>query len=243
MTAHEFVVVAAQAVAEAEPSSPESKQSAGDGGSGIGGKTRLLDLDAKPPSVYSRAISSASIFVLVAFVLSMYLIVEHLAAYDQPEEQKLLIGLILMVPVYALESFLSLLDSNAAFNCQIIRDYSAMLLRHCIISLSTISSFYTEHQKGPFSNQPWDSGSLRFKFMLGGSPPSPWEDFQSNRNILAVIGLCHCPSSPNLDAVVDQFAAVCKGYSSALVQCCFGFCPGDSQLENGNKRASTEDYR
>ncbi|KAL6348573.1 hypothetical protein AAG906_016087 [Vitis piasezkii] len=82
----------------------------------------LLDPDAKPPSVYSWAISSASIFVLVALVLSMYLIVEHLAAYNQPEEQKFLIGLIVMVPVYALESFLSLLDSNAAFNCQIIRD-------------------------------------------------------------------------------------------------------------------------
>lgn len=89
----------------------------------------LLDLDAKSPSVYSWAISSASIFVLVALVLSMYLIVEHLAAYNQPEEQKFLIGLILMVPVYALESFLSLLDSNAAFNCQIIRDcYEAFAL-------------------------------------------------------------------------------------------------------------------
>ena len=149
MTAHEFVVVAAQAVAEAEPSSPESKQSAGDGGSGIGGKTRLLDLDAKPPSVYSRAISSASIFVLVAFVLSMYLIVEHLAAYDQPEEQKLLIGLILMVPVYALESFLSLLDSNAAFNCQIIRDYSATASFHSPPSVPSTQS--TRRAPSPIS--------------------------------------------------------------------------------------------
>ncbi|KAL6342262.1 hypothetical protein AAG906_006887 [Vitis piasezkii] len=93
------------------------------------GKMWLLDLDAKPPSVYSWAISNASIFVLVALVLSMYLFVEHLAAYNQPEEQKFLIGLILMVPVYALESFLSLLGSNAAFNCQIIRDcYEAFAL-------------------------------------------------------------------------------------------------------------------
>ncbi|XAR49631.1 hypothetical protein NMG60_11032896 [Bertholletia excelsa] len=59
----------------------------------------------------------------------MYLIFEHLAAYNQPEEQKFLIGLVLMVPVYALESFLSLLDSNAAFNCEIIRDcYEAFAL-------------------------------------------------------------------------------------------------------------------
>ncbi|RRT68509.1 hypothetical protein B296_00038256 [Ensete ventricosum] len=49
-------------------------------------------------------ILSAGAFVLVALVLSLFLIVEHLAVYNQPEEQKFLIGLILMVPVYAVES-------------------------------------------------------------------------------------------------------------------------------------------
>lgn len=78
---------------------------------------------------FSWPIFSASIFVFIALVLSMYLIFEHLAAYNQPEEQKFLIGLILMVPVYALESFLSLLNSDAAFNCEVIRDcYEAFAL-------------------------------------------------------------------------------------------------------------------
>lgn len=72
--------------------------------------------------------------------------------------------------------------------------------------------------------------------MVAGSPPSPWEDFQSNRKIQAVIGICHCPSSPDLDSVVEQFAAACKGYSSSLVQRCFAFCPGDSQLEDDSKK-------
>uniref|UniRef100_A0A5B7CBI7 Putative trafficking protein particle complex subunit 9 isoform X2 n=1 Tax=Davidia involucrata TaxID=16924 RepID=A0A5B7CBI7_DAVIN len=116
------------------------------------------------------------------------------------------------------------------------RDYVSMLVRHHKIELSTISSFYTEHQKSPFAQQPWDSGTLRFKFMVGGSPPSPWEDFQSNRKILAVIGICHCPSSPDLDSVTEQFSAACKGYSSSLVQRCFAFCPGDSQLEDDSKK-------
>ncbi|KAL6997793.1 hypothetical protein U1Q18_007918 [Sarracenia purpurea var. burkii] len=110
------------------------------------------------------------------------------------------------------------------------RDYASMLFRHHKIELSTISSFYTEHQKSPFTHQPWDSGSLRCKFMIGGSPPSPWEDFQSNRKILAVIGICHCPSSPDLGHVIEEFSVACKGYSSSLVQRCFAFCPGDSQL-------------
>ncbi|XP_052173250.1 trafficking protein particle complex II-specific subunit 120 homolog [Diospyros lotus] len=115
------------------------------------------------------------------------------------------------------------------------REYASMLIRHHKIDLSTISSFYTEHQKSPFSNQPWDSGSLRFQFMIGGSPPSPWEDFQSNRKILAVIGICHCPSSPDLGSVIDQFSVACKSYSSSLVQRCFAFCPSDSQLEDDSR--------
>ncbi|KAM7259314.1 hypothetical protein ACFE04_015055 [Oxalis oulophora] len=119
----------------------------------------------------------------------------------------------------------------------LLRGYHSMLLRHHTIPLSAISSFYTVHQKSPFTHQPWDSGSLSFKFILGGTPPSPWEDFQSNRKILAVIGICHCPSSPDLDTAVDNFNATCKTYDSSLVQRCFAFCPGDSQLENGGKKA------
>ncbi|GFZ09912.1 organic solute transporter ostalpha protein [Actinidia rufa] len=96
-----------------------------------GGSTemRLINLGGGQSLLYSWTIVSASAFVLVALVLSMYLIFEHLAAYNQPEEQKFLIGLILMVPVYALESFLSLMNSDAAFNYEIIRDcYEAFAL-------------------------------------------------------------------------------------------------------------------
>lgn len=66
--------------------------------------------------------------------------------------------------------------------------------------------------------------------MVGGSPPSPWEDFQSNRKIHAVIGICHCPSSPDLDSVIEQFQVACKPYSASTVHRCFAFCPADSQV-------------
>lgn len=113
-----------------------------------------------------------------------------------------------------------------------------MLVRHHTVSLPSISSFYTEHQKSPFTNQPWDNGNLSFKFMLGGSPASPWEDFQSNRKILAVIGICHCPSSPDLRSVSQIFASSSKGYASSLVQRCFAFSPGDQQLEDESNKGS-----
>lgn len=96
---------------------------------GRAGRLFFEGLNAATSSLYSWAVSSAAIFVVVALILSMFLIFEHLAAYNQPEEQKFLIGLILMVPVYAVESFLSLLNSDAAFNCEIIRDcYEAFAL-------------------------------------------------------------------------------------------------------------------
>ncbi|GFP80201.1 transmembrane protein 184c [Phtheirospermum japonicum] len=86
-------------------------------------------LDSGTSSLYSWAVTSAGIFVIVALLLSIYLIFEHLSAYNQPEEQKFLIGLILMVPVYAVESFLSLINPDAAFNCAIVRDcYEAFAL-------------------------------------------------------------------------------------------------------------------
>ncbi|CDP18799.1 unnamed protein product [Coffea canephora] len=122
----------------------------------------------------------------------------------------------------------------------LFRHYSSLLLRHHTVSLSSISSFYTQHQKSPFSHQPWDSpsASLRFKFILAGSPPSPWEDFQSNRKILAVIGISHCPSSPDLHSLALHFASASKPYSSSLVHRCFAFSPGDSQLEDESHKGT-----
>ncbi|KAI3685513.1 hypothetical protein L6452_34761 [Arctium lappa] len=89
------------------------------------------NLGAEQTFLYSWTIFSASICVLVALFLSTYLIFEHLAAYNQPEEQKFLIGIVMMVPVYALESFLSLLDADAAFNYEIIRDWYEAFALYC----------------------------------------------------------------------------------------------------------------
>ncbi|KAI3683970.1 hypothetical protein L1987_84487 [Smallanthus sonchifolius] len=116
------------------------------------------------------------------------------------------------------------------------RKYVAMLGRHRNVELSAISSFYTKHKKSPFPQQPWDSGNLRFKYVIGESPPSPWEDFQAYRKIHAVIGICHCPSSPDLETVLLQFVDACKGYASSFVQRCFAFSPADSQLEKESNK-------
>ncbi|CAL5016074.1 unnamed protein product [Urochloa decumbens] len=111
-----------------------------------------------------------------------------------------------------------------------LREYAALVARHARVDLASLRNYYSEHQKSPFAHQPWDTGCLRLKFVLGGCVPSPWEDFQSSRKVLAVIGICHLPSSPDLDRVAADFIDAARTYPSALANRCFAFCPTDEQM-------------
>nr|CAB3485040.1 unnamed protein product [Digitaria exilis] len=116
-----------------------------------------------------------------------------------------------------------------------LREYAALVARHARVDLASLRTYYSEHQKSPFMHQPWETGCLRLKFVLGGCVPSPWEDFQSSRKVLAVIGICHLPSSPDLDRVAADFIDAARSYPSALANRCFAFCPTDAQMA-GKKR-------
>ncbi|KAK8969576.1 hypothetical protein KSP40_PGU019615 [Platanthera guangdongensis] len=72
--------------------------------SGFSRKMLYLNLDGKSKIQLSWSILGVVIFVLVSVVLSLFLIFEHLFVYYQLEEQKFLIGIILMVLVYVVES-------------------------------------------------------------------------------------------------------------------------------------------
>ncbi|CAM8971816.1 unnamed protein product [Rhodiola kirilowii] len=73
----------------------------------------------------------AGFFVLVSITLSTYLLFEHLSAYKNPEEQKFLMGVILMVPCYALESFISLVDPSVGVDIEILRDCYEAFAMYC----------------------------------------------------------------------------------------------------------------
>ncbi|KAJ6927801.1 protein LAZ1-like isoform X1 [Populus alba x Populus x berolinensis] len=79
--------------------------------------------------LWSTLISGA--FVLISLSLSFYLLFEHLSAYKNPEEQKFLIGVILMVPFYAVESFVSLLDPSISVDIEILRDCYESFAMYC----------------------------------------------------------------------------------------------------------------
>ncbi|KAM3228580.1 hypothetical protein ACQJBY_059925 [Aegilops geniculata] len=157
---------------------PTSLQNVMQGCLGRSGKMFSPSFISVAKSLSSWPIFSAGISVTVALVLSLFLTFEHLCAYHQPEEQKFLIGLIMMVPVYAVQSFFSLLNSKVAFICEMMRDcYEAFAMycfeRYLIACLggeeSTIR--YMEDQFQPSDSSPlldvdYDYGIVKHPFPL-----------------------------------------------------------------------------
>ncbi|KAL1562413.1 protein LAZ1-like [Salvia divinorum] len=70
-------------------------------------------------------------FVVVTLTLSIYLMFEHLSAYKNPEEQKFLLGVILMVPCYAVESFVSMVHPAISVDVGIARDCYESFAMYC----------------------------------------------------------------------------------------------------------------
>ncbi|KAK5774750.1 protein LAZ1 isoform X1 [Gossypium arboreum] len=81
------------------------------------------------PPIWATLI--AGVFLVIALTLSVYLIFQHLSSYKHPEEQKFLIGVILMVPCYSVESFVSLVDPSISVYCSILRDCYESFAMYC----------------------------------------------------------------------------------------------------------------
>ncbi|KAL3821535.1 hypothetical protein ACJIZ3_007440 [Penstemon smallii] len=73
----------------------------------------------------------AGCFVVLTLTLSVYLLFEHLSTYKNPEEQKFLIGVILMVPCYAVESFVSMVNPTISVDIEILRDCYESFAMYC----------------------------------------------------------------------------------------------------------------
>ncbi|WOK94780.1 protein LAZ1 [Canna indica] len=81
------------------------------------------------PPIWATAIPG--FWVLITLFLSMILLFEHLSSYKNPEEQKFLIGVILMVPFYAIESYVSLVNPTISVDCEILRDCYEAFAMYC----------------------------------------------------------------------------------------------------------------
>ncbi|KAJ7956003.1 protein LAZ1-like 2 isoform X1 [Quillaja saponaria] len=79
--------------------------------------------------LYQPAVIIGGCFALVALLLSMFLILQHLRSYTNPAEQKWIVAVVFMVPVYATESIISLSNPRFSLACDILRNcYEAFAL-------------------------------------------------------------------------------------------------------------------
>ncbi|KAL0320119.1 UNVERIFIED_CONTAM: protein LAZ1 [Sesamum radiatum] len=90
-----------------------------------------LNLASSGYSTPIWAVLIAGVFVVISLTLSVYLLFEHLSTYKNPEEQKFLIGVILMVPTYAVESFISLMNPAISVGIGILRDCYESFAMYC----------------------------------------------------------------------------------------------------------------
>ncbi|KQK21329.1 protein LAZ1 homolog 2 isoform X3 [Brachypodium distachyon] len=80
-------------------------------------------------NLHTPAVLIGAAFVLVALLISLWLILQHLRSYSNPSEQKWIIVVLFMVPVYASESIISLWHSEFSLACDILRNcYEAYAL-------------------------------------------------------------------------------------------------------------------
>ncbi|KAL3747054.1 hypothetical protein ACJRO7_015915 [Eucalyptus globulus] len=79
--------------------------------------------------LHKPAVIIAACFVLVASPLSLFLIFQHLQYYTNPAEQKWVVVVLSMVPVYAIESIISLWNPKLSLACDLLRNcYEAFAL-------------------------------------------------------------------------------------------------------------------
>ncbi|WVZ57230.1 hypothetical protein U9M48_007640 [Paspalum notatum var. saurae] len=91
-----------------------------------GGSSSFRDLYG---SIHTAAVLTGAAFALVALLISLWLILQHLRSYSNPAEQKWIIAVLFMVPVYASESIISLWNSKFSLACDILRNcYEAFAL-------------------------------------------------------------------------------------------------------------------
>ncbi|RIA99579.1 organic solute transporter Ostalpha-domain-containing protein [Glomus cerebriforme] len=77
----------------------------------------------------------AALFALLATTLSIFSVLSHLKNYRKPSLQRYVVRIIIMVPIYAISSYISLASTSAAFYVDGIRDMYEAFVIYCFFNL------------------------------------------------------------------------------------------------------------
>ncbi|XP_030047529.1 transmembrane protein 184C [Microcaecilia unicolor] len=97
----------------------------------------VLELQDMEVGVHTKAWFIAGIFVLMTIPISLWGILQHLVHYTQPELQKPIIRILWMVPIYSLDSWISLKYPGIAIYVDTCREcYEAYVIYNFMVFLS-----------------------------------------------------------------------------------------------------------
>jgi len=114
--------------------------------------TNYLDVGSLQIHNIAWIVSGACVFI--SCVLSFHLLLRHFQNYNRPEQQKHIISIILMVPIYAIDSFLSFRFYWISVYFDVVRDcYEAFVIYNFYSLLIEYVGGY-ERGKNLFMNRP-----------------------------------------------------------------------------------------
>ncbi|CEJ90013.1 hypothetical protein VHEMI05824 [[Torrubiella] hemipterigena] len=163
---------------------------------------------------------------LISVVLSLFLIFMHATHYTKPQEQKFIIRILFMVPIYAISSFLQIQWYWHAIYFQVISDcyeafaiasFFGLFCHYVAPDLHTQKDFFREMR--PIS--PWVMPVNWFAKCCGGER-GPWRTPKSgltwfNINWIGIYQYCFIRVAMTITAVITQyFKRYCESSNSPV---------------------------
>ncbi|RKU47600.1 hypothetical protein DL546_007904 [Coniochaeta pulveracea] len=181
---------------------------------------------AGPLTFHQLALIIAAASTLFAIVMSFYLIIQHGRNYTKPREQKHIIRILLMVPIYASAAFLSLRFYWHAIYFQVISDcYEAFAISSFFALMCSYMAPDLHEQKEYFRLmhpiKPWVLPVNWFSKMCCGQR-GPWRTPQSGLTWFNIIWIgiyhyCFIRVAMTITAVLSQyFGRYCESSNSPV---------------------------
>lgn len=162
----------------------------------------------------------AAIFGLIAVVLSLFLIMQHATHYVKPGEQKQIIRIVFMVPVYAVVSFLSYLYWRQAVYFEVLRDcYEAFAISSFFALMCNYIAPSLHDQKDYFRTiQPknWFLAFFGLQKCTGGENKGP---LRKPRSGLTWFNVSQSPCRPTRILTLLSRSSGSASFSIALSAC------------------------
>ncbi|KAK3398282.1 organic solute transporter Ostalpha-domain-containing protein [Sordaria brevicollis] len=182
---------------------------------------------AGPLIFHSLALIIAAASTVVAIVMSLYLIMRHATNYTVPNEQKQIIRILFMVPIYACSSFLSLRFYWHAIYFQVLSDcyeafaissFFSLMCHYIAPDLHLQKEYFREMQ--PIKDWVWPVNWMAK--CCGGHRKGPWRTPRSGLTWFNIVWIgvyhyCFVRVAMTVAAVLSQYhGRYCESSNSPM---------------------------